>query len=259
MHLDWPLNSLVTSSLDSSPLSGIRDTDLGGCIILNAPAVSRAILINLFTKSKYRLCADGGANVLYDLCPSISIDREESLFWPDVVIGDLDSIRTSVEEFFRANGVKILRMDNEDLTDLDKALDFLTSLIPSHDQLVAIVGSVGSHEGRIDQMFAVIQTMFRYRGSYMRLVQIGSECIMLVLNAGEHRIEAPSSSIGKHCGIIPVFGSVDRITTTGLQWNLTESHGSLEFGGLISTNNIIRNELIQVDTSGPVLFTIAYG
>jgi thiamine pyrophosphokinase len=175
---------------------------------------------------------------------------------PHVIIGDLDSIRPDVRSFFANQGVEIKQVIDDDTTDLEKAVLYLKTQ-PVVPPFLFILGSIGAHEGRIDQFFSVINVMYKYRdtGSF-RPIQLGNESMMLVLNEGEHMVQLPNSVIGLHCGLIPIFGTVAKVTTTGLEWNLLEELGPMRFGGLVSTNNIIRDASVHIQTSDPILFTI---
>jgi len=57
-----------------------------------------------------RICADGGANRLYDLAPTWSPAKEAPAarrnFLPTLIKGDLDSLRPEVAEFYSQNGVE---------------------------------------------------------------------------------------------------------------------------------------------------------
>ncbi|KAI3732456.1 hypothetical protein L1987_63661 [Smallanthus sonchifolius] len=71
----------------------------------------------LWDHAKIRVCADGGANRLFDdmleLCPQehdVSGIRER--YMPDVIKGDMDSIRPDVLNFYQNLGTKIV--DNSD-------------------------------------------------------------------------------------------------------------------------------------------------
>lgn len=244
--------------MESSPLGRLSLQELEACIVLNAPPIRHDDMMNIFSSFKLRICADGGANFIYDTCPSVRLEPTTSPFLPDLVIGDLDSIRPEVAEFFGHHGVAITQIRDQDSTDLDKALGHVASSDSEGGRFIAILGSIGAHEGRVDQLFAVINSMYRYRKEPFQLVQIGSASIMVVLDTGKHRIQIPPSAIGRHCGLIPAFGKVEKITSSGLQWDLIDSHGGMSFGSIISTNNIIREEIVDVNTSSPVLFTITY-
>jgi thiamine pyrophosphokinase len=259
-YLNWPIPEIIGSSVSESnsmsPLSPI----LGICIFLNAPLVSIEVMRHLFSNFRLRICADGGANAVYDSLNPTRDTPGSFGFIPELIVGDLDSIRDDVRSFFGEHGVEIRQITDQSNTDLDKALAVAAAhTVGASIQYGAIVGSIGAHEGRIDQFFAVIQSMYMYRNSdKLRLVQIGNESIMIVLRAGKHVIEIPKTARGKNCGLVPLFGRVDRVSTTGLEWNLEEELGPLEFGGLVSTNNILRSDVVNVETSGPILFTITY-
>lgn len=59
---------------------------------------------------------------------------------------------------------------------------------------------------------------------------------------------------GPTCGLIPMGGRCEWVTTTGLQWNL-QGDRPLEFGGLVSSSNCAVDGLVTVEASSPLLFT----
>lgn len=63
-------------------------------IILNQP-FSLSLLRRLWHFSQWHCCADGGANRLYDL-------HGQSRYLPDLIKGDLDSIRDDVKSYYIA-------------------------------------------------------------------------------------------------------------------------------------------------------------
>jgi len=66
------------------------------------------------------------------------------------------------------------------------------------------------------------------------------------------------SVFGKHVGIIPL-GGPSRLWTRGLEWDMADWETS--FGGKVSTSNHVlpETEVVEVRTTGEVLFTIALG
>jgi thiamine pyrophosphokinase len=254
----WPLDRLVEASTDEVTASfGL--IAIGACILINAPLVSHQVLVNILSQSPLRICADGGSNVMYDTISSGSCPECERML-PHIVIGDLDSIRDDVREFFSSRGVEIMKVWDQDRTDLEKALTYAETRLSGHSPFfVPIIGSIGAHEGRIDQFFAVLHAMFKFRNSaVIRPIQVGNQSILIVLENGKHDIRVPESAVGRHCGLVPMFGKVYRIKTTGLEWNLNDEMGASYFGGLVSTNNILRSNLLYVETSDPILFTFTY-
>lgn len=68
-------------------------------IILNSPSVHFHIVSQLWSYCRYKICADGGANRLFDTC--ISANKNTIDFIPDFIVGDLDSARTDVIDYYR--------------------------------------------------------------------------------------------------------------------------------------------------------------
>ena len=110
-------------------------------IILNTPfqtAIQRQTRSNnnnclpdvlrvLWESTTYHVCADGGANRLYDattISTLISSSNENSIdkFIPDMITGDLDSIRPDVRAYYEEKGVPIVRVEDQNYHDLDKSL-----------------------------------------------------------------------------------------------------------------------------------------
>ncbi len=79
-----------------------------------------------------------------------------------------------------------------------------------------------------------------------------------LLRQGRHEILVPEDAGQRvyHVGLVPMGEQAEKVTTTGLKWNLDE--GQLGFGLLVSTSNAFEKnaEKVTVDTSGTLLFTL---
>jgi hypothetical protein len=89
----------------------------------------------LWKKSTYRVCADGGANRLYEatVLPTNqrdddddnngggvdSVTRSYEDYLPDLITGDLDSLYPHVYEYYKSKGVEIIRVEDQDFHDFD--------------------------------------------------------------------------------------------------------------------------------------------
>lgn len=87
------------------------------------------------------------------------------------------------------------------------------------------------------------------------LYLITAESIMFLLEKGKNMIYTPvgAKHFTENIGIIPI-GRPSVITTHGLEWDVTD--WSTEFGTQMSTSNHIRAEMVEVETSERVLFTL---
>lgn len=68
-------------------------------IILNSPNIHFNTVSQLWSSCRYKICADGGANRLFDLCTSANKNTND--FIPDFIVGDLDSARADVIDYYR--------------------------------------------------------------------------------------------------------------------------------------------------------------
>jgi len=267
---------------------------------------------HLWNQSTYRVCADGGANRLYDYCscqqrqeqqeqqsssslplPLSDHDDQDnnsfdSVWLPNLITGDLDSLRPAVRDFYQRHDVPIVRDDDQNANDLDKSVRAIFAQSRRYTAC-CIYGAFG---GRFDQEMASIQALFAHSASFVEggLWLFNSFNVALLLQPGrdyvffDHRDDGndghstqqqppPSTHnndpptpplllrrrLGPTCGLIPVGMPVTCVTTTGLQWNLHESE--LRFGGLVSTSNHILDDdeddgVVTIRCSHPLLWTM---
>jgi len=74
-------------------------------IILNQP-FSVALFDRVWNSCDWRCCADGGANRLYDLFITSDIEDGATVrghFLPNLIKGDLDSIRDDVRSYYQSH------------------------------------------------------------------------------------------------------------------------------------------------------------
>jgi len=119
---------------------------------------------------------------------------------------------------------------------------------------------LGGLGGRVDQGLSQLHHLYmeqRYpHYNNGRVYLLSTEAITFVLKKGRHRIRVhdPNAPIlGKYIGIIPLR-EPSIITTKGLEWDVT--NWPTEFGGQMSTSNHVREDIVEITTTGDVLFTI---
>ncbi|KAK4870123.1 hypothetical protein LT330_005177 [Penicillium expansum] len=92
-------------------------------LILNQPINEKAFGV-LSRYASYIICADGGANRLFDMPED---NEKEPKELPDCIVGDLDSIRPAVREHYEKLGVSVLQDPDQYSTDFTKCLTYLNA------------------------------------------------------------------------------------------------------------------------------------
>ncbi|KAB2015801.1 hypothetical protein ERO13_D08G052500v2 [Gossypium hirsutum] len=179
----------------------------------------------LWKHAQLRLCADGGANRVFDEMPLLFPEEDASdvrrRYKPDVINGDMDSIRKEV-------------------------LDFYRSLL-----CILVAGALG---GRYDHEMGNLNVLYCF--SSLRIVLLSDDSLIYLLpRTHHHEIHIQTSVEGPHCGLIPIGVPSRSSTTTGLQWNLNNTE--MRFGGLISSSNIVVGEKVTVQSDTDLLWTIS--
>jgi len=213
--------------------------------------------------------ADGGANRLHDdlpglvrsLCPyMLEPDTTDAEILcmpelrPDLIIGDLDSIRPDVRQFYSSLGVEVVDLaEDQDSTDLMKALRWLTGaghVLPATTQVI-ILGGLG---GRLDHTMGNLNALYQYGGVVPGGISLVSEhSAAILLQPGLSHILVNRAVEGPGCGLIPLGAPVECCTTRGLQWDLSDA--PMQFGGMVSTSNAFTSPVIAIHTDAPLLWT----
>ncbi|MEX1139852.1 MAG: thiamine diphosphokinase [Bacteroidota bacterium] len=165
------------------------------------------------------VCADGGANV------AAAINEK-----PDLIIGDLDSIKSSTIRKFKS--VRTRRIADQNSTDLEKAL---TWVIGRNYESVDVLGALG---GRVDHLAGNLSALGKFsRSAEIRFLD--DEGIMTAVGS-ELTFEADR---GTTVSLIPL-SRCEGIVTRGLKWELR--NGILELGVRESTSNEVRSSPVMV-------------
>lgn len=225
-------------------------------VILNQPLENKELLVKLCAGAIYIACADGAANRLKDLCLE---GLEERQCRPNAICGDMDSVRPEVEKHYRELGTQIVKDPDQYSTDLKKSLRHINERFAdetrTHSYEIALIGGLG---GRADQAFSVLHQMHsNYEDPLMNndIYLVAPESIIFLLEKGPNKIHTPIDTrfLNKYVGIIPL-GRPSIISTHGLEWDVQDWH--TEFGTQVSTSNHVMNDVIGVQTTERVFFTI---
>lgn len=204
-----------------------------------------------------RVCADGGANRLFDelprMLPGSCPEAVRAQYLPTAIKGDMDSIRPDVASFYSQLGVPIHDLsEDQDSTDLQKCIEFVLQqareqeIQQQHLTLVAL-GALG---GRLDHTLSNLSTLHAYRD--LGLVLLGDGNLARLVPAGSCIIRPDRRLEGPTCGLVPQAGPAVA-SSSGLRWNLDDT--PMQFGGLVSTSNIIEEDEILVETDVDLVWT----
>ncbi len=215
-------------------------------IVLNTEIPNTAEALKVINDAAVRICADGGLDRYFEHSKIYAL--------PHAVVGDLDSVSLTALDRATVLGVDVVRIQDQNHTDLDKAFEFLRSrFTPDPTSGVVIVGDVVS-TARFDHTMAALGTLKRSLPHFGTICVLGANETHIVIPSGECTILLPGRFTGSTCGLLPVFGPVGSATTEGFKWNLVEER--LEVGGLVSSSNVIVSQTIRVTSSSELLFTI---
>ncbi|KAJ7727282.1 thiamine pyrophosphokinase [Mycena maculata] len=218
-------------------------------VILNQP-FSETLFLRLWNSSQWHCCADGGANRLFD-----TMGAQRSLYLPDLIKGDLDSIRNDVKDFYISHGVPVVEDPDQYSTDLMKCVSAIQDKEAKEQRGEYDIILLGGLAGRLDQTIHTLSYLHKLRKSRKRVFAVTDDNVGWVLDAGEHTIHIDHSILGPTCGLLPVGIDSTVLSTTGLRWNLSNNESS--FDGMVSTSNHLvpeENE-VWIKTTNPIWWT----
>jgi thiamine pyrophosphokinase len=198
-------------------------------LICNGEPPSALLARRLARVSDLIVAADGGANA----ARAIGLT-------PDVIIGDLDSVSPTTLRVFRNS--LILRLDRQDNTDLEKALDYLAAC---HIRDVTIIGATGR---RIDFTIGNFSVLWRY-SSLLDLRVVGKGWYAVPVG----RKRSIRASRGTTVSLIP-FGPCEGITLLGLRYPLTNA--SMRVGDIGLSNVVLKSPFTVRVRRGAMLLLV---
>lgn len=224
------------------------------------------------------VCADGGANRLYDELPTLLAARDardvndddfdafasavRDAHVPRAIVGDLDSVRPEVLAFYQNRGCETVDLSHDqDTTDLHKAVTWLERQDDRNEKRnlrrrILVTGALG---GRFDHEMSHLSCLHAF--SELEIVLVGRTSTARLIPKGLTTIVCDTNAEGPTCGLFPLLGPAT-VSTTGLRWNLHAQ--TLTFGTLISTSNRIEcaeetegTEALRTDDAARVAEKIA--
>ncbi|GAA5847829.1 hypothetical protein JCM5353_000215 [Sporobolomyces roseus] len=242
-------------------------------IILNTPLPPQPLFRKIWqTAARIRYCADGGANRLYDRFVKgkgkaenedwTAEDEDEERWLPDLVLGDLDSLKPDVKKYYESKGVEVRHDPDEFSTDLGKNVTELTkyekSLSPQQEQFQLVI--IGGLSGRLDQTIHTLHALTQLveKEGRQKVWAVGKESAACLLTKGKHQLKIDLSSFGKTCGILPLGSSQAYVTTTGLEWDLgpTSYVFPTSLSEAVSTSNHLIQEDVTIETDVNIVWTM---
>jgi thiamine pyrophosphokinase len=230
-------------------------------IYLNRP-FDMDVLSSLHKISSCTIMADGGANRFYDKLKKNSFKNE---IIPHALVGDFDSIREDVMEYYREKDVTIFRDPSQDDTDLEKCLRFLYKRILDQNSYtrakfyrIVITGALG---GRLDHTLNNIHILHKFAQKYpneenISLHLMDDNSIGTCILPGKTRyIRSSQFEENAGCGIFPLLGEEAKVQTKGLKWNLDQNTPALSFKSFVSSSNEMLDEVIEFETDKMLFWT----
>lgn len=254
----WPAKYLEAAlGKDNGGAKDIASDDIA-LIILNSPLEDFIYFERLYDHSSFVLCADGGANRLYDLLTrthdDLSWDVALKKALPNLIHGDLDSLTDHVRSSYAELGVKVTKDPDQYSTDFGKAIKKVIEHRP-HVRDILVLGSLG---GRVDQGVGLLHELYReqmHRHPEVRFWLFSEASVTVILSPGTTVLHTRLGEglIKRNIGILPVFGPAV-IATKGLEWDVKD--WKTEMGGQLSTSNHIVEDVIQITTDREIVFTV---
>lgn len=226
-------------------------------ILLNQPFSHQlGHLKQLWANAVLRAATDGANNTLYDLMNTGQ--SVEYSFVPDLVTGDFDSIRPEVKSFMQSKGAEVIATPDQDYTDFTKCLKIVTEKLKCNEVYPDCLVAFGAFGGRLDHTLSNLNTLYEaVELVHYPVYLIGDYNLSILLMPGSHVLEVNTGLEEGTCGLIPIGGKCNSITTTGLKWNLDKNE--MKFGGLISSCNKYKEGAteVSIETDSPVLWTMS--
>jgi thiamine pyrophosphokinase len=191
-------------------------------LFLNGDMPPQKVINKYCTKGSYIICADGGANGLTN-----------TKIIPNIILGDLDSLKPAARVYFLRKNVEIRRIDDQETTDFEKALLYCIDLNLNN---ITVFGAVSSRPDHTMNNFSVLKRFC----ITLDIRIIDKEFEIYYIN----RKTSFNYKIGHTVSLMPM-PSAGGITTKGLKYKLRNE--SLELGTREGTLNVSTAKNISIE------------
>ncbi|KAG2734781.1 hypothetical protein G9P44_002787 [Scheffersomyces stipitis] len=260
----------------------------------------------LWSNTELHVCADGGANQLYDyfeadtksqshLATEQTSEQASDLirrqYIPQFIVGDLDSLRDDVRDYYERKGARIIPQYTQYSTDFSKAIAtvrlyyyseasrqvLVNDSIDTNNGLAEIIEKyeAGSKQeqtvriyilsgigGRFDQTIHSISQLYILNQSHPFLQHffITTSDLIFLLKKGVNYVAYPSkttfhSAQVPTCGLLPLGNSKVMISSHGLKYDVRNWESEM-LGNVSSSNGISGVDGVVVEVSGPLVMNI---
>ncbi len=202
------------------------------CIILaNGNPPSKKLVSVLYAKGYNTLfCADGGANSAFKLNLN-----------PNYIIGDFDSVRLEVLEFYKSS-CKIINLKRQNDTDVEKCLKHAIKLGFTHALVLAATGD------RLDHSFCNLGILLKFHSQIE--VELIHQKSLLKVYEGDVTLKCTKGEVISLYG----FDYKTKITSKGLKYPINTT--SLPFGIKESTSNLAKTSEVELKIRRGKIFVI---
>lgn len=176
------------------------------------------------------IAADGGANTAYKLG-----------IIPSFIIGDFDSIKPKVKEYF-SNKSEIIKYERQDDTDVEKSLKFA---IEKGYETVYLLGGTGD---RMDHSICNLGIVLKYHNR-IRIVLLHGKTILHPYSQDVILKTIPNETLSLYA-----FDDKTTISSDGLKYQL--NYSTLRFGESESTSNVALDKEVELKINGGIIFVI---
>lgn len=198
-------------------------------IFLNGVFPEEKLLEKYNVSKFYKICADGAANTL--IKTNIS---------PDIIIGDFDSITEKAINFYKKNGVKLLKISEQETTDFEKSINY--GISKDFNDFI-IFGAISERPDHTFNNFSVAKRYYQKIKLLFIDTTFEIEFIMKKIKFDYRKNHTVS--------LLP-FPFAEKVKTTGLKYRL--NYEDLELGVREGTLNVSSAKKICVEfVSGDLL------
>jgi thiamine pyrophosphokinase len=224
---------LCSRNPSSDPEEGLF---LRAVIFANGNFNSASTVLSSLREGDLLIAADGGAKHVLS-----------GGFWPDTVIGDLDSLSPSVIQDLKNHGCQVIEYSpDKDQTDLELAL---THAVEQGAVEILLLGLIG---GRLDQTLANILLLSRDEWADLDIV-VSDEPDTAYLMRDNDTIELQGTP-GEIVSLIPLSEVVTNVSTRDLRWQLDQA--TLKIGSTLSISNEMMKTTAKIRIGSGKLFLI---